>query len=301
MPAAMTDNAEISQLQRPGLVPRPSIKQDQSVAPSPRTSVPNLNQSYGNFGPLSMSLPPEQQMMLGPSLNPNDPFHQQLMGGHTFGSFFNFDDVIGETSVPNKFSANFHPSFAGMNATLAPSALDLKPTLSNTGGIDSSTFNFGSDTSFGSFNSMPMANGGESALPTPGLNDSWDQFINDDSAAWTESATWRLFFVLHHLLNEMTTAKKQLPRELRAIGPWNPMAWGKYASERRAVLLHNLEEVVLLARAAMHFTNRIKSPLFTFIDLPFSFSGSAWFRAPSGIGTFSETSRLWAIRALQRH
>ena len=92
----------------------------------------------------------------------------------------------------------FHPSYDGMNATLAPSALDISP--------DSATFSDPSPATTESANTPPFSYNFDSCLldykgvsfasansahasgtATPGNDGGWDAFIDDNS--WTENTT----------------------------------------------------------------------------------------------------------------
>lgn len=109
----------------------------------------DMSPLQGGFSPFTTSLPMESQMMLGPALDPNDPFTAQLMAGSNgLPQYPLFNDM------PSLKQGMFHSSYDGMNATLAPSALDLssqdfadKSTMKdpefsreNTGGTNGSAF-----------------------------------------------------------------------------------------------------------------------------------------------------------------
>lgn len=75
--------------------------------------------------PLSMALPTESQLLLGPALNPTDPLTSMFMAGSN--AFPRpWEDVA--TSPLAKAAQKLHPSYDGVHATLAPSALDLSQT-----------------------------------------------------------------------------------------------------------------------------------------------------------------------------
>ena len=98
-------------------------------------------------------------------------------------SFYNFDGQVGMSKL--------NRSFDGMNATLAPSMLDMSPNNSN--GTDGSsaipTYNYGYDN-LGDYKGLSFVSqnsGHGSGSVTPGNDGGWDAFINDNS--WTENAT----------------------------------------------------------------------------------------------------------------
>lgn len=155
---------------------------------------------YQDYGPLTMSLPRESQMLLGSTLDPNDPLTSMLMAGSEnlaqpyFGKNFN----INTTNLLSKENS-FHPSYDGMSATLAPSALNMSPPKVSSSEsysampelmtIPSYNFNFESNT--GDFKGvggyLQCGSGNVSGTVTPGIDGSWDAFINENS--WAENAT----------------------------------------------------------------------------------------------------------------
>ena len=91
---------------------------------------------HQNIYPFTTSLPPETHQMLGPALDPNDPFQAELMIGsenYTDSFYYPWGNMShGIDGMP------VHPSaWKGMSATLAPSALashleyQSSPTVSN--------------------------------------------------------------------------------------------------------------------------------------------------------------------------
>lgn len=157
------------------------------------------SQGYPDFSLFSTSLPPESQMLLGSTLNPNDPLASMLMAGsENFPQpYFNYNDFNNLNSGNFLKSSNFHPSYDGMNATLAPSALDINPPRASypepTSGTAESTpvlsFNHGFDgnpTDYKGVSFMHPGSTGGSGTVTPGIDGSWDAFIDDNS--WTENA-----------------------------------------------------------------------------------------------------------------
>ncbi|KAK4994349.1 hypothetical protein LTR66_005594 [Elasticomyces elasticus] len=137
MPAYLKPGAT----QQPELVNQDSSKpQQQSTPPQqhPETQQPSFaypmqtplafDPNYPNlhFSPLSMALPRESQQLLGPALDVNDQFNAMLMQGYDQPQqpFYSYN--------PNGTakSKKSHPSYDGMNQTLAPGALDTKLDLS---------------------------------------------------------------------------------------------------------------------------------------------------------------------------
>lgn len=133
-------------------------------------------------------------MMLRPALDPKDPMTPMLMGGHdgVMQSYWS----TGPT--PGAKNRNFHPSYDGMSATLAPSALDMAPhhfnytqnmptsTMSSMGNPSFVSFDHGMfDYSKGCFQGSNSSHGSGTATPG-GLDGGWDAFINDNP--WTENA-----------------------------------------------------------------------------------------------------------------
>lgn len=151
--------------------------------PSQRPQTFQQASYYNNFGPLTTSLPSETQQLLGPSLDPNDPLTAMFMAG--------------SESMPQPFYCpapvqkprNFHPSYDGMSATLAPSALDMTPhhsayTPSGSMSAPPSQVSF-NDLDFNKghfYSSGTSPHGSGSATPGDG---SWDAFI--DTGIWTEN------------------------------------------------------------------------------------------------------------------
>ncbi|KAI4097119.1 MAG: hypothetical protein LQ344_000528 [Seirophora lacunosa] len=166
----------------------PPTSQSQQVPPTPTSMY-----SPQEMGPLSTTLPPESQMMLRSALDPKDPMTPMLMGGHdsVMQSYWS----TGPTPGPKNRS--FHPSYDGMSATLAPSALDMAPhhfnytqnmptsTMSSMGNPSFVSFDNGMfDYSKGCFQSSNSSHGSGTATPG-GLDGGWDAFINDNP--WTEN------------------------------------------------------------------------------------------------------------------
>ena len=187
---------------------RPSSQPIPQPAPHPMTqSMPtsmaqyNPPNYYPDSGPFSMSLPAESQMLLGNTLDPNDPLTSMFMAGsENFAQpFFTYNSFnsLGSSNMVLK-DPNFHPSYDGMSATLAPSALDMsplhrelnEPVSGTTESTNITSFNPNYDAVFGDYKGVGFVHPGSSAgsgTVTPGVDGSWDAFINDNS--WSENAT----------------------------------------------------------------------------------------------------------------
>ena len=153
---------------------------------------------FSNMSPFTTSLPTEAQMLLGPALDPNDPFTSMLMAG---------SENLPQPYNPNTTSSTLHKprsfnqSYEGMSATLAPSALDMSPrhqiyalptTTISASPASSPAFQLPYDGSFHDFSKSQIYAGGNSAsgsgTVTPaGIDGGWDAFINDTS--WAENTT----------------------------------------------------------------------------------------------------------------
>lgn len=131
---------------QPSATPATDAAFDPLMMPSTSTSSHTLPPAfdptffYGNisdpFGPFSMSLPPESQLLLGPALDPLDPLTSMFMAGSEnfsqppWGGFCN---PTASASMNGSAKGllkpqNVHPSYDGVYSTLAPSALDLTAT-----------------------------------------------------------------------------------------------------------------------------------------------------------------------------
>ena len=168
----------------------PASSQAQQVPPTPTSLY-----SPQELGPLSATLPPESQMLLGSALDPKDHMASMLMGG----SDNYMQSYWGGAPTSGTKSRNFHPSYDGMSATLAPSALDMSPhhlnynqsnpissTLSMANPSYLSFDNNTLDYSKGFFHGGNSSHGSGTATPG-GLDGGWDAFINDSS--WAENST----------------------------------------------------------------------------------------------------------------
>ncbi|TVY21970.1 hypothetical protein LARI1_G000035 [Lachnellula arida] len=153
---------------RPSFPPG-SFTQQQIQPQKPITSTYNNNNNNNNnnnigsftsgqnYGPFSSTLPAEQQMMLGPTLN--DPYMNMSMNGsdncNQSDIWANHNGQLQSTSDTVKQPQTYQ-SFDGLHSTLAPSAINQ------------------SDANQAFFDS-------ESLTGTPGINgESWGSFIDTD-------------------------------------------------------------------------------------------------------------------------
>lgn len=153
---------------------------------------------FSNMSPFSTSLPTEAQMLLGPALDPNDPFTSMLMAGsENLPQAYNYNTTSSTLQKPR----SFNQSYDGMSATLAPSALDMSPrhqiyaqpcTTISASPAPSPAFQLPYDGSLHDFSKGQMYAGGNSAsgsgTVTPaGIDGGWDAYINDTS--WIENTS----------------------------------------------------------------------------------------------------------------
>ena len=152
---------------------------------------PSTHQRYENIqqhaiSPLTMTLPQDSQMLLGPALNSDDPFSSLLMGGnmHPSMNYFDFNNTH------NSGKDSYYPSFEGMNATLAPSALNMSPsaqTSTDSVAGQPTGLNAGMHLSLAGIKGVEFPAAQTSLANTPTGDASWDAFINDHS--WAENNT----------------------------------------------------------------------------------------------------------------
>ncbi len=137
-----------------------------------------------------MALPTESQILLGPALDPSDPFTSALMSGSdvTQMPFYGYN-----SGAAPKLPYGTHPSFDALNGTLAPSALDATSTASapNAAANFVPKFGFGLDPFFAEPLKAPALTRANSAQGsgtfTPGVErDVWSNFI--DGNLWEEGA-----------------------------------------------------------------------------------------------------------------
>lgn len=170
----------------------PVVTQSQQVPLTPTSMY-----SPQDLGPLSTSLPPESQMLLGSVLDPKDPMNAILMGGNDGFAQSYWNSQLGPSTKPR----NFYQSYDGMSATLAPSALDMSshhfnympPQQLSSMPITNPSFlsfdNSGLDCSKGffPFNNAASSHGSGTVTPAGLDGGGWDAFINDSS--WAENSS----------------------------------------------------------------------------------------------------------------
>ncbi|KAL9585958.1 MAG: hypothetical protein Q9212_001224 [Teloschistes hypoglaucus] len=168
-------------------VQMPSSSQSQQIPPTPTSMY-----SPHELGPLSATLPPESQQLLASALDSKDPMSSMLMGGHD-----NFTQSYWAPSFVSPLKTRkFHPSYNGMSATLAPSALDIPPQPYDFNQSQSASSFPMNNQSFVPFEgSMPdfskaffhdSNSSHGSGTATPGLDGGWDAFI--DHTSWENTA-----------------------------------------------------------------------------------------------------------------
>ena len=149
---------------------------------------------FQDFTPLTTTLPMESQLLLGSSFNPNDPLTSMFMAGseNLAQPYYNFGPR--QSMLKER---NFHPSYDGMSATLAPSALDMSPghtgymTPSSATSVDSvntPAFNWSFDSHLGEIKTASMTRSNSalgSGTITPGVDGGWESFIDDNS--WVDN------------------------------------------------------------------------------------------------------------------
>lgn len=85
-----------------------------------------------SFGMFSRTLPTESQLMLGSGLDTHDPLTAMFMAGSNRNpNMQSYYDPSLNFKNQGGLNNGIHPSFDGINATLAPSALDLSPAVSS--------------------------------------------------------------------------------------------------------------------------------------------------------------------------
>jgi hypothetical protein len=170
-----------------------------------------------NASPFNTQLPGDTQSFLGNPLSQSDPLTSMMMAGSSQDLFWNFNQGFNMSMTPTpggklqeqQSGPQHAPSFAGLNATLAPASsmgeepMDKKRMLDDqpvkTDSLSSLTkeenvdeVKFGDDA-FGMDGASNQDLFFENALmgkdgTTPGLNgDSWDSWIHDGS--WADAPT----------------------------------------------------------------------------------------------------------------
>ena len=178
---------------------KPEGQTSQQMRAPPQQSPMQQQHQFGgmnglsNMNPFTTSLPTEAQMLLGPALDPNDPFTSMLMAGsENLPQPYNYNTTPSTLQKPR----SFNQSYDGMSATLAPSALDMSPRhqiyAQPSTTISPSPISFHPyDGSLHDFSKGQMYAGGNSAAgsgtATPvGIDGGWDAFID---TSWTENTT----------------------------------------------------------------------------------------------------------------
>lgn len=161
------------------------------TSPVPQASPPAYSTSYNNVSPdfdpsmmsmmpFSTSLPQESQQLLGPAFDQNDPFSQMLMGGYEPSASQPF-----YTYNPNGSKYKGHPTFDGINQTLAPGMLDTDKYSTPMSGTDSVMTPLAVNGAFGFDSGFdPLKGFANSGMTTPGEND-WSNLL--DANVWEES------------------------------------------------------------------------------------------------------------------
>ncbi|KAL9000854.1 MAG: hypothetical protein Q9169_000609 [Polycauliona sp. 2 TL-2023] len=197
-PQSMHDRPSLPHLTTSRQPPSDSSSSQLPVSMQPQQVPPTPTSMYSpqEMGPFTCSLPPESQMLLGSALDGKDPMNSIFMGGSDGFAQSYWSSGLGASIKPR----NFHPSFDGMSATLAPSALEIPPQpmghnfLQHTSmpSTNSPFLSFDGNVAeypkscYHHTNPTPSSHG--SGTVTPGaLNGGWDAFINDSS--WAESTT----------------------------------------------------------------------------------------------------------------
>ena len=134
-------------------------------------------------------------MLLGPALDPNDPLTSMFMAGSEalVQPYYNFNPGASMSK-----QRNWHPSYDGMSATLAPSALDMSPdhlsytnpSSTSSDSITTPAFNFNFEGALGDLKAANLTRSNStqgSGGVTPAVDGGWDAFINGNS--WEENAT----------------------------------------------------------------------------------------------------------------
>ena len=138
-----------------------------------------------SISPLTMNLPQDSQQLLGPALNPSDPFMAMLMAGGSASapSFYDYMSY-GQNAKP----VQENRTYQGMNSTLAPSALSMSPNRD--GGIVNPDYfealpsNYADLKGFDFPGSQNSSNGENS---NSGQDNSWEALIDDKT--WRENPT----------------------------------------------------------------------------------------------------------------
>ena len=133
------------------------------------------NSLGGDYSMFSTTLPTESQLLLGSTLDPQDPLTAMFMAGNGSVPLYNPNQA-----TPDLKNHGVHPSFDGINATLAPSALDLSANQSMADGPASApAFKMHSDSLDDNYKPAHL----DRSISTngSGISDDWGAFIDDNS------------------------------------------------------------------------------------------------------------------------
>ena len=186
-----------------GIKPDPDYQRQMQSATAVQSAhlAGNFPPVWQDMGPFTTSLPPEAQQLLGPGLDPNDPFTSVLMAGsenYISNPYYPWSNVQSNSKLAET-TITMHASCNGMSATLAPSVLEsgadaLSATTattppSNDNNIVPSSglgFNFSQESKvFDSYSrdDSTLGLGSGQVTPAEGFGDS---FIQD--GGWCEEA-----------------------------------------------------------------------------------------------------------------
>jgi hypothetical protein len=187
-----------------GIKPDPDYqRQTLSATPAqPQPLTSNFPPVWQDMGPFTTSLPPEAQQLLGPGLDPNDPFTSVLMAGsetYTSSPYYPWGNAQGNGKLADT-TITMNPPCHGMSTTLAPSVLepctDVLPATKATTPLsnDNNTvpsFGLGLNSSqeskiFDPYSCRDSTQGLVSGQVTP-AEGFWDSFVQDGD--WSEEAT----------------------------------------------------------------------------------------------------------------
>lgn len=210
-PANIPAASSIQPLDTHGIKPDPEYqRQTQSATTQHMPSSSNFAPLWQNMGPFTTSLPPESQQLLQGALDPNDPMTAVLMAGsdnYISNPYYPWGDMQ-SSGKPGQMAPSMHPSYHGMSATLAPSALENGPeplssttvtsgasgdaTSAPSSGLD---FNFSQEStlkgytqySATGFKREDSASGLASGQVTPAADGFWDSFVQD--GGWADEPT----------------------------------------------------------------------------------------------------------------
>ena len=173
---------------------KPSTSMQAPPQPLQRPQTGYHANNYSDYSPLTTSLPAESQQLLGSALDPNDPMTPMFMAGSEGFAQPYYNSLPPSLLKPR----NFHPSYDGMSATLAPSALDMAPhqglssSLAPSSSMSAPAFQMSFDPSAFDFSKGQLYGSGNSShgsgSATPGLDGNLEAFINE-SVNWAETTT----------------------------------------------------------------------------------------------------------------